>query len=101
MISKETYHDLRSEGLSESDIKRLHQLARQHHSLKERDCNQGLNLRELDTEARIEEEIRKLLKSYEIKVRFTGDPRGFTVKMYLPKTKRWNTWGGKEEGYGI
>lgn len=30
-----------------------------------------------------------------------GDPRGYAVKLVLPKSKRWNSMGGQEEGWGI
>lgn len=33
-------------------------------------------------------------------VKFNGDPRGYVVKLGLP-SGRYNTWGGKGEGYGI
>jgi len=31
---------------------------------------------------------------------FGGDPRGYTVKVFLP-SKRYNTWGGEESGWGV
>lgn len=31
---------------------------------------------------------------------FGGDPRGYTVKVKLP-SGRYNTWGGKEDGWGV
>lgn len=31
---------------------------------------------------------------------FGGDPRGYTVKIKLP-SGRYNTWGGKEDGWGV
>lgn len=30
----------------------------------------------------------------------TGDPRGYCLKLHLPDGS-YNTWGGKESGYGI
>ena len=30
----------------------------------------------------------------------TGDPRGYCLKLYLPD-ESYNTWGGKESGFGI
>lgn len=35
-----------------------------------------------------------------IRPKFGGDPRGFTVKLVLPDGRH-NTWGGKEEGWGV
>lgn len=44
----------------------------------------------------------KLCKRHGIKLRadVTGDPRGYCLKLHLPDGS-WNTWGGKETGYGI
>ena len=36
-----------------------------------------------------------------IKMLLSGDPRGFTVKLLLPRTNKFNTWGGAECGYGV
>jgi len=64
-------------------------------------------------ESRIEKTIKDLLAPYQkqvmnrlgdyepgplIKIEFSGDPRGFCIKLYL-KSKRYNNWGG--EGWGI
>lgn len=35
-----------------------------------------------------------------IKADVTGDPRGYCLKLHLPNGD-YNTWGGKEIGYGI
>jgi hypothetical protein len=35
-----------------------------------------------------------------IRPNFSGDPRGYTVKLHLP-SGRYNTWGGQEEGWGV
>jgi hypothetical protein len=35
-----------------------------------------------------------------IGVKFNGDPRGYAVKLLLPSGD-YNTWGGKEDGWGI
>lgn len=55
-------------------------------------------------EKRIEQvkrNICSLLKELGIDARFNPDPRGYAVKMATPKTNRYNTWGGKEDGWGI
>ncbi len=36
----------------------------------------------------------------ELKADITGDPRGYCLKIHLPDGS-YNTWGGKETGYGI
>lgn len=33
-------------------------------------------------------------------IEVTGDPRGYCLKLHLPDGS-YNTWGGKEAGYGI
>ncbi len=35
-----------------------------------------------------------------LKADVTGDPRGYCLKLHLPDGS-YNTWGGKESGYGI
>mgnify|MGYP003387096575 CR=1 FL=1 len=44
--------------------------------------------------------ITEVLRPYGVAARFGGDPRGYTVKIMLPSTAS-NTWGGKEEGWGV
>lgn len=39
-------------------------------------------------------------KELKIKPVFGSDPRGFTVKLLLP-SGRYNTWGGREDGWGV
>ncbi len=98
--ARQTFRDLSNEGIPDSDIKYLLKLARQHHSLQERYCNNGWTEQEEKTQNRVESTIREILKPYEIRAKFTGDPRGFTVKLFL-KSGKYNTWGGSCEGYGI
>lgn len=54
---------------------------------------------ERETE-RIEKRIKAICEPFGIVPDFGGDPRGYTVKLHLP-SKRYNTWGGEESGYGI
>lgn len=51
-------------------------------------------------EAQIERRISELASEIGCKANFGGDPRGYTVKLILPGGE-YNTWGGKEEGYGV
>lgn len=51
-------------------------------------------------EARIENLIRDICTAYTLPVTFGGDPRGFTVKLHF-SSGRFNSWGGREEGYGV
>ena len=50
--------------------------------------------------ARTEARLKDLCRHYGFGLNLGGDPRGFAVKLILP-TGRYNTWGGKEEGYGV
>lgn len=36
-----------------------------------------------------------------VRVTIDGDPRGYTVKLLTPVTGKYNTWGGKEVGFGV
>ena len=40
-------------------------------------------------------------EEYGLKFEIDGDPRGFAIKLKTPKTGRYNTWGGRETGWGI
>ncbi len=53
-------------------------------------------------EKRLEARIREaaLQLGGVVGVKFTGDPRGYCVRLMLA-SGRYNTWGGKEDGYGI
>lgn len=44
--------------------------------------------------------IEALCKEWGLVPVFSGDPRGYTVKVILP-SGRYNTWGGKECGWGV
>lgn len=51
-------------------------------------------------EAQIERRIKELAESIGCRVKFGGDPRGYTVRVFFPSGK-YNTWGGSDEGYGV
>lgn len=51
-------------------------------------------------EAQIERRITEIAAELGLTVDFGGDPRGYTVKLHLPNGA-YNTWGGKESGYGV
>lgn len=51
-------------------------------------------------QGKIRDKLTGLLGVLGIGVKFGGDPRGFTVKLLLP-SKRSNTWGGEEDGWGV
>jgi hypothetical protein len=54
-----------------------------------------------EREAKIEDSVRKIGVTYGLQFHFDGDPRGFVLKMKTPKSGRYNTWGGRETGWGI
>jgi hypothetical protein len=64
------------------------------------DCNYGLTEKQEREKATSRKLIAKELKPYGITCNFSGDPRGYVVKCRLPSGK-YNTWGGKESGWGI
>lgn len=51
-------------------------------------------------EARIESRLQKLAEANNLKIRLGGDPRGFTVSIFMPDNS-YNSWGGAESGYGV
>lgn len=85
-----------------------------HHRLQEIQCNREATAAELLREKHIEDRIRKLVADLpkakvqltrgstvaSIGVEFSGDPRGFTVKLVVPGDKGGNTWG-LEGRYGV
>lgn len=84
-------------------VQELISLARQHERLAVKHCNVGMDEADEQREKVIEERIAKVAREAFHglqKVEFGGDPRGFTVKLHL-KSGAYNSWGGKESGYGI
>lgn len=64
-------------------------------------CNGVIDQDEFERRTeRIRQKLAKLLDVLGIRVRYGGDPRGFTVKLRL-KSGRYNTWGGAEDGWGV
>jgi hypothetical protein len=76
----------------------LMRLAKRHDALAVRECNVG-DVTDTAWE-RIQAKIGELCKEIGCKVKCGGDPRGYTVKVFLP-SGRYNTWGGAEEGWGV
>lgn len=91
-----------------SQLKPLLALARAYARIQERWCSEdmsgtpGLQASLEKKEKTLEEHIRKI--AHELPgvqgVKFTGDPRGFCVRLLLTNGK-YNTWGGVEDGWGI
>lgn len=84
--------------LSTEEIITLRRKARRHHSLQEIQSNREATAREVKEESRLEESIRAMLAP--LAVSFGGDPRGYTVRVHFPDGS-YNTWGGREHGWGI
>lgn len=79
--------------------------AKTHHNYAETECNRELRPSERRKVEQIETRIRALVAQLEthdgqpVGVKFTGDPRGYTVKLVIPGAPG-NTWGGGGE-YGV
>lgn len=80
-----------------NDINELMRLARRHGKLQEKACNEQVPE---NHDAKCEDEIWRVCCRIGCKVKFGGDPRGYTVKVFLP-SGRYNTWGGAEDGWGV
>lgn len=67
-------------------------------------CNEPLTEDEATrlelSDAQHEDAIRALLSGTGVKASRGGDPRGFAVRLHFPDGT-YNTWGGKEHGYGV
>ena len=70
--------------------------------LAERACSVDMGEKQAAIEEkqdeRCQERIRKACEPWGIKPNFQGDPRGAVVKLLLP-SGRWNSWGGREDGF--
>jgi hypothetical protein len=83
-------------------------LARTHARLQEAKCNRELTPSELARESQIERHIQELVAKLpptgsgkHVAPKFTGDPRGFTVRIVVPDDPHGgNTWGRGGE-YGV
>lgn len=51
-------------------------------------------------QAQLEARMAAICAELGLRADFGGDPRGYTVKVHLP-TGASNTWGGREDGYGV
>lgn len=53
-----------------------------------------------ERQERLEKRIKAICEKIGCRVETDGDPRGYTVKVFLP-TGEYNTWGGAESGWGV
>ena len=81
----------------EALIRQAHALDR----LNEVECNRGLTPGETARQERLEKRVREIAADLGLSVKFNSDPRGASVRLLLPCTKRYNTWGGEEEGWAV
>ena len=63
-------------------------------------CNYSLTPTQDTRVTKLEERVRTVCTELGIGAKFNADPRGYPVKLLLPNGD-FNTWGGKEEGWGI
>ena len=64
-------------------------------------CNREVTSQETARAMQAEHRMRKVLANYPgVELVVGGDPRGYCCKLLLP-SKRYNTWGGAESGYGV
>ncbi len=82
-------------------ILRLYQLAARVQRYNELDCNHGLDPRQQRVSDRLEKAMVELAASIGLVGKHGGDPRGYPFYVLLPKTRRYNSWGGAETGWGI
>lgn len=82
-------------------LRRMLSLARSHNKLAEAGCNGELTKAQVTKQGQIELELSEYAREFSLRAQFTGDPRGFTVKLHTESQNMYNTMGGSESGYGI
>jgi|SRR5882724_140579 len=95
-VEREAKADMKDHAYGYAE--RICKLSRSHGRLQESACNYGLTPRQESRERNIESEITKLASELGFGVEFSGDPRGYTVKLLLPSGDK-NNWG--DTGYGV
>lgn len=92
--------------ITPSMISELLTLAQHYAKIQEDWCNVAMDDAQTERtkakEAKLEARIREIAAGLPgvHGVKFTGDPRGYCVRLHLD-SKRYNTWGGVEDGYGV
>ena len=81
----------------EKDVDWLHRQETTLHRLAETACNRELSDPEQRKQIRIEGYVKDLLECYGVRVRFEGDPRGGTIRMFFDSHAS-NNWGGEDWG---
>lgn len=84
-------------------IERLNRLWRIAKWLKDygvNECNREVSEKETERNTKSEQEAIAIAKEIGVPMSLMSDPRGYSLKFHLP-TDRWNSMGGREEGWGI
>lgn len=63
-------------------------------------CNRDTTPAEDKRDAKLVDCLMNQARAWGLKCKLGGDPRGFTVKLFFPGGE-YNSWGGKEEGWGV
>ena len=63
-------------------------------------CKVELTPRQESNAASLDDQVEAIGASLHTTIRTNGDPRGYAFKILLPNGA-YNTWGGKEHGWGI
>jgi hypothetical protein len=87
-------------GVSLSHAQEMLRLANviQRHAINA--CNRETSAAEDERERAACEKLRLIAENHGLGARVDGDPRGYCVKLIFPSGV-YNTWGGREEGYGV
>lgn len=83
-----------------TDVVNLFSIADRLHKYAETACNFSLTDRQEKRVDALEKRAIAHAAALGVTLKFNGDPRGYAVKVMLPNGD-YNTWGGKEEGWGI
>ena len=87
--------------VQEEDLAELIRLAGALQRINEADCNDGGNPKRASREKALQNKVLGIVETgWAFDVKFNGDPRGYAVKILLP-SGRYNTMGGREEGWGV
>ncbi len=65
------------------------------------ECNRELSASEVSLHNASCERLARYANRLGVTLTLGGDPRGYTVKLMTPKSGKYNTWGGAEDGWGV
>jgi hypothetical protein len=64
-------------------------------------CNYELTQRQQTRRVNVDRRAVEIGRELGLTILTNGDPRGYALKVLLPITRRYNTFGGYEEGWGV